>query len=619
MSFNPSGASAAADAYPAISDYAIIGDCRTAALIARSGAIEWLCLPSFSSPSFFASILDRRKGGFFSIAPTGAYRSARRYVDDTAVIETTFSTETGEARVVDFMPIENGDHPWATKLGPQRQLVRLIEGLSGGVDLAIEIEPRPDYGRGSARVSRRRGFGWAFACKGGVLCVASDVALTANPGGDGLSGVVSLKPGETCAISLGFSETEIAVRPAIGEAALALRRTTEDWWRGWTAQCVYRGAARPLVLRSAITLKLMTYALSGAVVAAPTTSLPEAIGAGRNWDYRFCWLRDASVTMDAFLGLGLQNEASAFLRWMLHSTRLTRPELRILYDVHGRNDAREETLDHLNGYMGSKPVRIGNAAGSQLQLDTYGSVVLAAYGYMERQDMLAADELRLLRDFGEVVCKRWREPDHGMWEIRGTPRHFTATKVMCWAALDRLIRLGERGAVTIPLERFRQNREALRATIETRGYNEEIGSYVAELDGEAMLDASVLLMGMTGFGDPRRDRLIATARRLADALSEQNLYRRYQDGFDHDASREGTFGICSAWAADLFARQGDLASARRVFASLAATANDVGLFAEEYDPATGVSLGNFPQAFTHAGVIAAALSIAAAERESDAA
>ena len=603
-------------AYPAIGDYAIIGDCRTAALVARSGAIEWLCLPSFSSPSVFAAILDRRHGGAFTLHPEIAHECRRRYLEDTAILETIFTTATGRVRVIDFMSVGDGDHRWAATLQPQRELIRIVEGLDGAVDLVTAVEPRPDYGRRPAQVCRRPGFGWVFPGPGSVLVVNTDFDVSPDQDGTRLVGRATLRAGEVRTLGLAYSEHEIAVGPPLGAAAREQLRTTARWWQAWTARCTFRGERRPLVVRSAITLKLLTYALSGAVVAAPTTSLPEAIGAGRNWDYRFCWLRDASITMGAFLGLGLQEEAGAFLGWLLNSTRLTRPELRILYDLHGRNDAREEVLDHLEGYMQSRPVRVGNAAGSQLQLDTYGSVILAAYDYIERMGSLRGGELRLLRDFGEVVCRRWQEPDHGMWEIRGRPRHFTATKLMCWAALDRLVRLAERDLVRIPLERFRDNRDALRTTIETRGFSERHGSYVAELDddGEGVADASLLLMGWVGYGDSRRERLRSTLRWITEKLGRGGLYDRYPNGYDGDASREGAFGICSAWAADLMARQRDLDGAGRALDRLAATANDVGLFAEEFDPEREIALGNFPQAFTHAGLITAALAVETAAR-----
>ena len=471
--------------YPAIADYAIIGDCRTAALIAKSGSIEWLCLPNFSSGAVFGAILDRRLGGSFTLCPENEHTVERRYLGETAILETTFTTSDGSARVTDFMSASDGDRLWSACVQPQRELIRRIEGIKGTVHMTAVIEPKPNYARQAVTLKHRRGFGWVFSFPPAVLVIHTDCDVI--PGSDyaSLTARATIRAGECRTIGVSFSEHDIAIQPAIGEVARLQQLETQQWWELWSAQIKYEGLRKPLIVRSAITLKLLTYALSGAIVAAPTTSLPESIGAARNWDYRFCWLRDASITMGALLGLGLQREAGAFLGWVLNSTRLTRPELKILYDLYGRNDDTEEELSHLEGYRGSAPVRIGNAAASQLQLDTYGSVILAAFDYIERMGMLGGGELKFLKDFGEVVCRRWEEPDHGIWEIRGEPRHFTSTKLMCWAALDRLIRLSEMGRVTIPVERFRKNRDLIRETIETRGFNEAAGSYVAELDGAA--------------------------------------------------------------------------------------------------------------------------------------
>jgi GH15 family glucan-1,4-alpha-glucosidase len=605
---------ALSDVYPAIEDYAVIGDCRTIALIARSGAIEWLCLPNFASASVFAALLDRRLGGAFTLCPVQEHTSQRQYIKETAILETLFTTATGRVRVLDFFSIGDGNSRWQEEMQPQRELIRLVEGLEGEVELLSVIEPRPDYGRCNARVNYRRGFGWVFQFGASALVLNTDFTVSVKEPERLLLARAIVRAGDLRTISLSFADRDIAVQPAVGERALNREQVTRGWWRAWASQCVYNGEHQALIVRSAITLKLLTYSLTGAVIAAPTTSLPESIGGGRNWDYRFCWLRDASITMGALLGLGLQGEASSFLGWLLHSTRLTRPELRILYDLYGRNDDREKELDHWAGYRCSAPVRIGNAAGSQLQLDTYGSVILAAYDYIDRMGSLRGGELRMLRDFGEVVCRRWQEPDHGMWEIRGEPRHFTYTKLMCWAALDRVIKLSERGLLRIPAARFRTNREAIERTIESRGYNNRHQSYVAELDGEDAADASVLLMGWVGYGDVRSSRLLSSRNWIMHQLERNGLYDRYPHGFDGEKSREGCFSICSAWAVDLMARQGDLAGAKKVFTRLAETANDLGLFAEEYDPENETSLGNFPQAFTHSGLITAALAIQRAEQ-----
>ena len=596
--------------FPAIDDYAIIGDCKTAALVALSGAVEWLCLPDFDSPSLFAAILDRARGGTFTVRPQAAYGSARRYLPNTAVLETTFTTATGSVRMIDFMSIGDGSHRWSAELVPQRELIRIIETVTGSVDMVMIVEPRPDYGCRGANFVERIGFGWVMPGRGSLTTIATDLDISLACAGARLVGRATLHAGESRTVGLTFAQNEVAIRPAVGLLARTQLESTANWWRAWAARCLFEGPRRPLVVRSAITLKLLTYSLSGAVVAAPTTSLPEAIGASRNWDYRFCWLRDASVTMNAFLGLGLQEEADVFIGWLLNATRLTRPELRILYDLHGRNDATETEID-LAGYRASRPVRVGNGAGNQLQLDTYGSVILAAYEYIARMGTLRGGEMRLLRDFGDVICRRWREPDHGLWEVRGAPRHFTATKVMCWVALDRVIRLAEEGRVKIPLSRFRENRAALAETIEVRGFNAAIGAYTAELDSghEGAPDAAVLLMAATGYGDPTSGRLRGTLSFVQRELGRDGLLARYPAGFDGNPSMEGAFGICLSWAIEAMIRQGDIDDADRALDRYAETANDVGLFAEEYDANLKLSLGNFPQAFTHAGFITAALAM----------
>ena len=598
--------------FPSIDDYALIGDGRTAALVAASGAIEWLCLPDISSPSVFGAILDRKVGGSFVLRPAGACEVRRRYIPGTAVLETTFDTGTGRLRVSDFMPIGDGDHRGLAALRPQRELVRIVECIAGRVELDVIVHPRPDYGRKAARLVEHRGFGWVVPPAGSLLTIRTDLDVVLDGSGERLVARATLEAGQVRTIGLSFSAHEIAVQPVTGGAARAELERTIAWWHAWSSSCRYAGANRELVVRSAITLKLLTYALSGAVVAAATTSLPEAIGADRNYDYRYCWLRDASVTMHAFLGLDLYDEAGAFIGWLLDATRLTRPKLRILYDLHGRADAKETTLDHLRGYRGSSPVRIGNAAATQLQLDTYGSVIMAAYEFIARKGRLRGGEFRLLRDFGEVVCRRWEEPDQGLWEFRGAPRHFTATKLMCWAALDRLIKLSEQGHVRIPHERFRANRDALAKAIEERGYDEARGVYVGELDkqAEAVPDAAVLLMGPIGFGDPGSERLGRTLRWLTSELGRDGLYARYPTGFDGMSSREGAFGICLSWAIEVMVAQGEHDRAVLALERFAETANDLGLFAEEYDVEHKMSLGNFPQAFTHAGYISAALAVA---------
>lgn len=604
----------AADGYQGIKDYALIGDCGSAALVSRGGSIDWLCWPRFDSPSFLAAILDVKKGGHFRIAPTSDASSERKYVDGTNVLETTFRTETGAFRLTDMMAVAEED-TYYNELWSDHEILRCVECIEGSVEIEVDFYPAPDYARSRARLSDRGWMGFLHSDGTDVYVFRSEIDLQRSSDRDRVSGRCRLQNGDRRLFSLSFDYGEPAVFQPLGEAGHERIQRTIDFWKRWSGRCEYDGPFRDIVLRSALALKLMTYSRSGAVIAAPTTSLPEHIGGVRNWDYRFCWPRDASMTLRALFELGYRDEGRAFLQWLMQTAHREAPSLSVLYDVHGGTRTEESTLDHLEGYKGSRPVRIGNQAGQQLQLDTYGEVIAAAYEFWTREVYLGKWQHRLLVRLGETVCERWREPDHGIWEIRSGPRHHTFSKAMCWVALDRLLKMHEEAGVDMPVARFTSEREAIRQTIETHGFNNELNSYVSVLDGETV-DASLLLLQLYGYRKATDDRMRGTFAQIQKTLAVNGLMFRYPHGQDDGLpAGEGAFGLCSFWDEEILAKLGRVDEAKRHFEEMLSYANDVGLFAEEIDVENGQALGNFPQAFTHVGLINAALTIDKAERQ----
>ena len=593
---------------PAIADYALIGDCRTAALVSCDGSIDWLCLPNFSSTSVFARLLDPR-GGRFSLHPTLPFTSKRRYIDGTAVLETTFETDGGSARIFDCLPVVDG----IRQIRPMREVLRIVEGVRGTISFYASIDPRPDYARLAPSPKLRGRLGWSYAWRNEILNVQTDIELA--PENSIVCGTFSVAPVQRRYFSLSYCQSEPAIIPPLGETADGRLESTVAWWQGWSSQIKYDGPHRDIVVRSAMTLKLLSFSPSGAIVAAPTTSLPEAIGSERNWDYRYCWLRDAGLTMQAMIGLGIKEDAGAFLDWMLHATRLTWPKLRIMYDIYGRSGLDEQELPHLAGYRDSRPVRIGNGAHTQQQLDVYGEVILAAYTYAADGGVIDKAGARMLAGLGEVVHSTWRGPDSGIWEVRGPQRHFTFSKLMCWTAFDRLIALEKMGVVKLgdKLAAYEAERAAIAELIEARGFNSEIQAYTGELDG-VQVDASVLLMSNVGYKDADDPRVRSTYALICQRLGQDGLLQRYESGVDGLSGDEGAFGICSFWALEQVAQRGELAQAEKQFSHLLSFGNDVGLFAEEIDARSGEALGNFPQAFTHVGLINVALAIEKARR-----
>jgi GH15 family glucan-1,4-alpha-glucosidase len=592
---------------PKILDYAIVGDGRSAALVSRDGAVDWLCWPRFDSPSLFAAILDRKLGGAWSIQPTLPAGSERRYIDDTNVLETRFHCNTGVVRLTDFMPaISEGEK--RRMLLPEHELLRRAEVEAGQVEMHVRFDPRPDYGRAKITIRDATVFGLRIGIGSGLVTLTSDTHLDPSPEG-GVAARITLRAGESINFSLTFARDGPAVLPPLGELVLRKLALTTEWWRGWSSLVTYSGRYRDQVVRSALALKLMLYAPSGAVVAAPTTSLPERIGGDRNWDYRLCWLRDAAFTARALFGLGYQDEGEAFVSWLLHATRLTRPELRVVYDVYGNRAAKESELSHLQGYAHSRPVRIGNAAREQLQLDVYGEVVEAVTHFLSGGRTLDRETQKMLRQFGTYVCRHWQEPDNGIWESRGRRQQYTHSRLLCWVALDRLLKMhSDSQCHGLPVDEFRKHRDELRHELQERAWNQKLESYTQILDGDTV-DATVLLMAFHEFEKASSRRMQRTFQSVEKQLGAGPglLYRNEQPFED----REGAFAMCSFWISEFLARGGgSLEAAHKAFDKTLGYANDVGLFAEEIDPHTGDGLGNFPQAFTHVGLINAALSLA---------
>ena len=596
-----------ADRQPKIQDYAIIGDGRSIALVSRAGSIDWLCWPRFESPSIFARLLDVDRGGSWRIAPTAPVRITRRYVEHTNVLETAFENTDGRCVLIDLMTIASEDDK-ARMLVPDHEVLRYLHCERGEIELDIRIDPRPDFGRARPRISchERLGIRWQIGSR--LLVLRAEVPMHLDE--DGVArGTVRLRAGDRIALSLMLDEDGPALLPPLGDGARDRIERSIAWWSAWIGRARYSGPYRELVLRSTLAVKLMAFAPSGAIVAAPTTSLPERMSGDLNWDYRFCWLRDAAFTAHALLNLGYLEEAQAFTTWLLHTTRLTQPELRVLYDVYGNHPARERELPGLRGYRDSRPVRIGNAAVDQLQLDCYGEVIHATAQIAQVVGSLDRETRKLVRDFGEYVCRNWRKPDHGIWEPRGGPEHRTHSRVLCWVALERLIDLAGRGLVDrIDRDRLASECAAIRADIEAHAFDPNIGCYTGAL-GNSDLDASVLLMTWYGFHRGDAPRMRSTFARLQERLAAgPGLLYRYDDSL---RNREGAFWICSFWAVAHLAKGGGTpAEAHAMMKSACSYASDLGLMAEEVDPMTGDALGNFPQAYTHVGLISAAHLIA---------
>ncbi len=584
--------------YAPLRDYAVIGDGRTVALVARDGSIDWLCLPHLASPAVFAALLDAERGGHFALSPVFSFEVSRCYLPATNVLRTTFQTERGTVRVTDAMTVP-GEH-----LSPQREVVRVIEAVSGSVPMRWELEPR--FGFGS--VPTRMG------CRGGVPVAtrgADAIALCSWGAGEPLveegsiSGRFEVTGDDRAVFALSFSHQEPLVIPARREVEARLAGT-KALWRHWSDGLRRVPAWSDAVIRSALALKLLVHAPSGAIAAAGTTSLPEVLGGERNWDYRYCWVRDSAFVLGALLRLGCTAEADAFFWWLMQASQLTHPRLRVLYRLDGGIEVDERSLP-LVGYRGSAPVRVGNGAATQVQLDVYGDLFQAAWLYAQAGRPIDSDIGRRLAETADLICRIWSTPDAGLWEVRSEPQQFTQSKMMCAVALDRAVRLAEAGLIPsrhVPDWKVEAN--AVRAFVEERCWSETRKTYVRSA-GSDDLDASVLVGVLFGYADPDDPRLVATVEAVRRELSHGPFVYRYS-GEDGLAGTEGAFLTCSFWLAEALALQGRTAEAVNLMRNLAALANDVGLYSEEVDPSSGAFLGNLPQALTHLALIHAALA-----------
>jgi GH15 family glucan-1,4-alpha-glucosidase len=579
-----------------IEDYALLGDCHSAALVSRDGSIDWLCMPRFDSGACFAALLGDANNGRWAITPRGGFTARRRYVPGTMVLETEFRASTGVCRVIDCLVVQDR-HP---------TLIRRVEGVAGTVALGLELVIRFDYGSIVPWV-RTLDDGRLRAIAGpDTLILHTPVRLH----GEDLRtrGDFSVAAGERLDFSLVWYGSQER-QPPIEAPEIGLTRTI-GWWQAWTARCTYRGIERALVERSLLTLKALTYAPSGGIVAAPTTSLPEQIGGVRNWDYRYCWLRDATFTLYALLTCGYREEANRWREWLVRAVAGTPSQLNIMYGICGERRLTEVELEWLPGYEGSRPVRIGNAAHRQTQLDVFGEVMdtlhLARRSGLEFNE----DSWRVQRAMLDYLEGAWCRPDEGIWEVRGPQRHFTHSKVMAWVAFDRGIKAVQQFGRPGPIERWQALRREIHREVCTRGYDRQLGAFVQSYGAHAT-DASLLMMSLVGFLPANDPRIVGTVALIERTLLRDGLVLRYLPEFAQDGlpDGEGVFLACSFWLVDNYLLLGRRADARRLFARLIGLCNDVGLLAEEYDPQARRLLGNFPQALSHIALVNTAANL----------
>ncbi len=591
-----------------IGDYALLGDCHSAALVGRDGGIDWACFPRFDSPAVFCRILDARRGGTFRVAPEGAFRSTRQYLEDTNVLVTTFTTPAGVLELTDCMPVKS-DMAYGTRVGTRHSLLRRVRCLAGEVPVRVVVAPRFEYGAFVPRI--RLTSPNTAELVGGADALWATATRPLEARADALRARWRLRAGEEAWVEVAWTPSLVERSLQDMPSAHVMHRRLEEtvaFWRGWIARCAYEGEHSREVRRSALVLKALTYAPSGALVAAPTTSLPEEPGGERNWDYRYTWMRDTSLTLISLMVLGYQEETLAFQHWLRRTSAGRAKDLQIMYDLRGHRLLPEVELPHLSGHRGSRPVRIGNGAVKQLQLDVFGEMLEAAWLYAKMGGALTPTDWDFLRDLVNEVCVRWREPDQGLWEIRDTPRHFLHSKLFCWVALDRAVRMARARKLPAPVGRWVRERELLREYLMREGAR---AGWFPQAVGMEAADASVLQLPALGFLPPAHPLVLRTVDTVREQLERGGLLYRYlaPDGLH---GGEGTFLLCSFWLHDVLVHAGRTEEAEELLHHLLGLANDVGLYAEQAVPGTGEALGNFPQAFTHMALVSSCAQLSAA-------
>ena len=581
-----------------------MGDGRTVALVARDGSIDWLPLPDLDSPTAFAAILDAERGGRFVLQPDSPFTVVRRYLPSTNLLETTFTTDHGVVQVVDALTLPDQG------LTPYRELLRQIRGVTGSVPMCWRLEPRFGYARWPLRLRTRDGV-WVASAGNDALALQSFAAGEAAVTEQAITGNFDAVERSSALLALSFAHQEPLVFPNRDELQQRLDATCTAW-RNWSAGRSYEGPWREAVIRSALALKLLVYAPSGAIAAAASASLPEEIGGERNWDYRYSWIRDSAFTINALLQLGCPAAADAYFWWLMHATQLTHPRLHVLYRLDGGTRAKERELPFA-GYRNSRPVNIGNGAAEQLQLDTYGELLQTGWLYAGAGSELDRDVARRFARITDHVCANWRQPDAGVWEVRSEPLHFTQSKMLCAGALNRAADLAEQGQLPdTRAARWRQEAAEIRAFVDTHCWSHEKHSYVRFAGGDE-LDASLLLAVLHQYAPPDDERIRQTVTAVERELAHGPYVRRYT-GDDGLAGTEGAFLACSFWLVEALARIGRGDAASELMEQLLALANDVGLYSEEIDPESGEFLGNMPQGLSHLALISAAGAIAEAQR-----